>query len=763
MIQNILAKALKVFLKIFSNIIWGLGFLTLLILSIIVYFMSASIPKSVKIQENSIIFINDKAFEQVKDIPVANVLEMVMGINKVMPMILLENILLKALGDPKIKGLMIDLSSISVDLVSQERLIKIIKKFKLAGKNVMTYYDYASFNNYLIAAAGNLACANPHGDLFIGGIGIGSLFYKKLFDRILFHMDVIRVGKNKSYVEPYIKSQFSTSVKREFAQILRSIMNLQANEIAKMRDLSAAQVWSLIDGVGMFNGLDAVKSGLIDCALYRLQWIEFCQKYYQFFCNAGDKSHRKSELQDLLQIFEKNNGSTDALFTMLKKEDEERIELLKRLKKTIEEKETKEVKTSTGAKKAKALKELKEFEKKKINAESKNAFSKDQHPTCHIVPFFAYANGEIVKTIKNIGADNNRQADFVVCVSGTKEKQIADKKAATDDIVMNEKTDIGAADNNAIKTKVKNLSAEKLKAAKLNAAKGKPINNKIKKLKIARICLSGEFNFDSPSKNVISFDKVIRLLAKIEKARCFNAVIIVMNSSGGIASVGLDILSALKSFKISSGIKIYFLVNDVAASAGYLSMMAADKIFAHPKSIIGSMGIFAMKPAIKDTLAKIGVTHDSVISGDRANSRSLFHKCNDLERKILQDRIDSMYDLFLQAVHKNRKIPLKTLRKIADGSSWSGKDSLKYNLIDGVGGYDQMIGAICQDFGVNYLEIKDISEPIDWRLLMLQVVFSKIISHGDVGDLSAKIKSFFLNKNHNFNVMQAKTDMPLPS
>ena len=153
----------------------------------------------------------------------------------------------------------------------------------------------------------------------------------------------------------------------------------------------------------------------------------------------------------------------------------------------------------------------------------------------------------------------------------------------------------------------------------------------------------------------------------------------------------------------------------MAASAGWLVAMTADKVFGYPNSIVGSIGGFMQKPMIKDTLSKIGVTHDAVISGDKAQIYSVFSKFNEQERKILTEELMELQEAFIKEVAQARKIDVKTMRTLATGRIWNGNLALNHKLLDSIGGYNDLFLEIFSDLNVEKLVIEDFPNTISFK------------------------------------------------
>ena len=122
---------------------------------------------------------------------------------------------------------------------------------------------------------------------------------------------------------------------------------------------------------------------------------------------------------------------------------------------------------------------------------------------------------------------------------------------------------------------------------------------------------------------------------------------------------------------------------DLAASGGYYIAISGDEIIAHPTSLIGSIGVIALKVNLKDLMAKIGVDWEIVKSGDKKDFMSPFRAFTKEERELFQNTIDKFHKRFVTKIAKNRKgLNLSQVQLLADGRVFDAKEAKKFNLID---------------------------------------------------------------------------------
>jgi protease-4 len=127
-------------------------------------------------------------------------------------------------------------------------------------------------------------------------------------------------------------------------------------------------------------------------------------------------------------------------------------------------------------------------------------------------------------------------------------------------------------------------------------------------------------------------------------------------------------------------------MGDVAASGGYYVAMGAEEIWASPTTITGSIGVFYLKPSVKDLAEKLGVNHVRINRGALVGSSDYFEPWNDAQRVAAQKWIDAFYDGFITEVSLSRHKDKAEVDKVARGRVWSGEDAKARGLVDQLGG-----------------------------------------------------------------------------
>lgn len=191
-------------------------------------------------------------------------------------------------------------------------------------------------------------------------------------------------------------------------------------------------------------------------------------------------------------------------------------------------------------------------------------------------------------------------------------------------------------------------------------------------------------------KDLIADVKEALELAKKDSA--IKAVVLRIDSPGGLVSWCNVLYREIKKFKEESQKPVVASILSVGASGGYFISLAADKIYLSPGGITGSIGVVAVFLNLKELADKVGVETQVIKSGAKKDMGSLWRSLTDEERQILQQLIDEYYQRFLDVIVENRPgIKLNELLPFADGRIFTDKQAQQLGLIDGVAYLDEVI------------------------------------------------------------------------
>lgn len=201
---------------------------------------------------------------------------------------------------------------------------------------------------------------------------------------------------------------------------------------------------------------------------------------------------------------------------------------------------------------------------------------------------------------------------------------------------------------------------------------------------IAIVYAEGEIVDGEGEFGVIGGDKLSRTLRLLRKDENVAAVVVRVNSPGGSAFASEVILREVRL--LSEAKPVVVSMGGMAASGGYWISLGADRIFAEPTTITGSIGVVGLVAHIDEFAADWGVTFDGVKTGPYADLFTVTRPRSAGEMAMLQAEADTIYDEFLARVSAERGLPLEAAESLAGGRVWIGSAAQSLGLVDQLGG-----------------------------------------------------------------------------
>jgi len=230
-------------------------------------------------------------------------------------------------------------------------------------------------------------------------------------------------------------------------------------------------------------------------------------------------------------------------------------------------------------------------------------------------------------------------------------------------------------------------------------------------VRVGYIEINGVIN-DQTSESVSS------AIRKAKSDPYIRGILLRVNSPGGSVGASQEIFETLMNYKESTGKPIIVSMGDVAASGGYYVSIAADKIFALPSTLTGSIGVIANIFDIHELMKNIGIKEETLKTGEYKDTGSIFRSLTPKDKEYLMGLIGDSYGQFLYDVSTRRNIPLDKLKTIADGRVFSGAKAKSLGLIDELGTLNDTI-----DYMKNLLGAKTITlEKLNNKSILDQIV-----------------------------------------
>jgi len=172
------------------------------------------------------------------------------------------------------------------------------------------------------------------------------------------------------------------------------------------------------------------------------------------------------------------------------------------------------------------------------------------------------------------------------------------------------------------------------------------------------------------------------------------AIVLRINSPGGGVTASDLMYTELRRFRDVTGKPIIACMLDLAASGGYYIACAADRIYAHPTTVTGSIGVIMIAPDLTGTMTKLGIRANVIKSGELKDAGSPFREMNERDRALFTKLIDSMYERFLEVVAQGRpQLAADRLRELADGRVFLGPEARELGLVDEIGTLPNAVAA----------------------------------------------------------------------
>jgi protease-4 len=195
-------------------------------------------------------------------------------------------------------------------------------------------------------------------------------------------------------------------------------------------------------------------------------------------------------------------------------------------------------------------------------------------------------------------------------------------------------------------------------------------------------------------------DSIVRTLDEYRDNPSVAAVVLRINSPGGVVAPTQEIFSAVERLR-GTGKPVVASMASVAASGGYYVAVAANRIFANPGTLTGSIGVIMQLANVGPLLKKVGVEYVVVKAGTFKDIGNLARPMTPEERQVLQTLLDDVYGQFVTAVAERRGLDRKTVLGFADGRIYSGQQARALKMVDELGGLDQAIEAAAKLAGVS--------------------------------------------------------------
>ena len=275
-LRNLLASIIGTFIT--------LGLILFLLIMVVV---AISEDEEIIVKQNSVLEIQldkrVKDYAPKSDDPFDEILginEKKLGLNEIL------NAIENAKYDDNIKGISINSIYVNAGISQTKAIRNKLAEFKESGKFVNAYADIYAQKAYYLASVADTVFINPVGAIDFKGLSSEVLFLKNLQEKTGVKMEVIRHGKYKSAVEPFLENEMSDNNREQISSFLNSIWSEMLADISESRNISVEDLNSIADGLLARNPKLAIENKLIDGAIYLdeyenkliFEWYSFIKK-----------------------------------------------------------------------------------------------------------------------------------------------------------------------------------------------------------------------------------------------------------------------------------------------------------------------------------------------------------------------------------------------------------------------------------------------------------------------------------------------------
>lgn len=267
----------------------------------------------VSLKDNSVIELNlagiEADFAGKTDDPFAKIFsnKAAVGVTDIL------NAIKNAKSDYQIKGISILNNESNLGIAQTKAIRDALLDFKKSKKFIVSYADIYSQKAYYLNSVADTIYLNPIGAVDFKGLSTELMFYKDLQDKAGIKMEVIRHGKYKSAVEPFLENKMSDANREQVTTLLRSVWSSMLAEISVSRNLPVAELNLIADSLWTRTPEMALSKKMIDKIAYEDQYKSAIKKALKV---SSDKDYNQIDIQDYAaqnNIIPKNSGADDTI------------------------------------------------------------------------------------------------------------------------------------------------------------------------------------------------------------------------------------------------------------------------------------------------------------------------------------------------------------------------------------------------------------------------------------------------------------------
>jgi protease-4 len=259
---------------------------------------------------------------------------------------------------------------------------------------------------------------------------------------------------------------------------------------------------------------------------------------------------------------------------------------------------------------------------------------------------------------------------------------------------------------------------------------------------IAVVVAEGEIAMGRSDDGVVGALDIANTFRALRNDPSVKGIVLRINSPGGSA-LASDLM--WREIDATAQVKpVIASMSGLAASGGYYIAAPCNKIYAHPNTITGSIGVFGILVDISETLEEnLGISTHTVSTGGHSTLGSPLSPMSAGDSTIIQNGVNRIYETFTSVVATGRGLDIETVKEIAGGRVWTGSQALQNGLVDELGSFEDALADVKSESGYEGDEL--VFYP-KYEGFWSKIQLDKKVKHAVVGDvdlleLEKKIKS----------------------
>lgn len=212
----------------------------------------------------------------------------------------------KAKTDDNIKGISIEADDMEAGITQIDNIRKALEDFKASKKFVYAYSNTTSQSSYYLSSVADAYYLNPMGTIDLKGLSMNVTFLKDFAEKYGISIDVLRYGKYKSAVEPYLRNDMSEENKEQLSTLLNSVWSNISKKIATSRKIDEQNLKVAVDSLYGFIPQLSLKHKLVDKLAQKTEYDNFIKKQLNI---KEDKKLNKINFADYISTMEEKSSS----------------------------------------------------------------------------------------------------------------------------------------------------------------------------------------------------------------------------------------------------------------------------------------------------------------------------------------------------------------------------------------------------------------------------------------------------------------------